>query len=546
MIAPSIQVERYTLSETGQFARRDVDYAEHPERFEDFTAGAPTLEAFGQAIERRRAAAPVDRALLVEVLSAQYAQYGCKPPAGLHDLAQAETFCVTTAHQASLVLGPLYYVYKILSTVSLARQLTERYPDYRFVPVFVLGAEDHDLDEIDHLYLGQERVHWPTQQTGSTGRMRLHGIDAVLDQIAEQIGTTRPAREILTRLRATYSNERTLGLATADFVAQLFAPYGVVVANLSDARLKRSFAPYLRRELTERLSQPLVDQQVNRLAELGYGQQAHARDINLFYLSEGRRDRIVFDELANEYEVLDLGKRFGEQELLTELETYPERFSPNVVMRPVLQEFCLPNLAYVGGGGELAYWLERRAQFEAFELPFPILVRRDSAWWITAEAQKLLLKLDLEPIDLLGDRHVLEAHLAKAASSHDTEVERELAQIDEVFSSLAQRAAAVDQSLERKVLADGHRAHAAVKDVHKRMIRRLKRHHADQLQRLEQLLQLTAPGGKLQERRESFLTLYARHGKELFDLLLADFNPLDARLKVFVEEVWQPESDSFS
>jgi uncharacterized protein YllA (UPF0747 family) len=178
------------------------------------------------------------------------------------------------------------------------------------------------------------------------------------------------------KIEQSYTQAETFAQATQALLHALFGRFGLVVLNMNDPELKRQFIPVMRAELTEQVSNRLVSAAIEQLHERGFKTQAMPREINLFYLTPGHRERIVLENGV--YKVLHLDKTFSPEEMLRELEDHPERFSPNVVLRPLYQEMILPNLAYIGGGGELAYWLERRTQFEHFGIPYPILVRRNS------------------------------------------------------------------------------------------------------------------------------------------------------------------------
>ena len=529
---PTVRVDHLSFRDSGQFSPRDVAYAEHDERLLAFAQAPPTLEAFAGAIEQRRAV-DTDRELLVEVTREQYKAYGVKPPKHLRRLTEPDAFTVVTAHQASLFLGPLYYVYKILSAVKLAAQLNEAYPDTYIVPVFVLGAEDHDLDEIDHLTIEGRRITWDTEQTGSTGQMTLTGIEAAVDEVAEALGDSLSAKQAVETLRKTYRPDRTLGEATAAYVAQLFQAYGVVVVNLADARYKRAFAPMIEREVIGRVSRPLVEATQAELEAAGFGAQAFAREINFFYLQPGRRDRIERD--LEGYRVVDTDVHFTEEAMRAEIAEHPERFSPNVVMRPLLQELCLPNLAYVGGGGELAYWLERRSQFEAFGLPFPILVRRDSAWWIEQRLALRLQRYGIAPSELLGDTDALLRTYVKTHHDVDLDFAPAVEQIEAVFADVSARAASVDATLERRPLATAAHARKRLRALETRLVRELKKQKEREVSAIREVARALVPGGGLQERTESFLPFYVRYGARFFDALLEAFDPLRMELKVFTE-----------
>ena len=529
---PTVKVDYLSFRESGQFSARDTAYAEQDSALKPFMAYPPSISAFAKTIETRKKY-PIDRETLIEVLTDQYASYGVKLSENVSALSEKHTFSITTAHQASLFLGPLYYVYKILSAVSLARQLKEVYPDHDFVPVFVLGAEDHDLDEIDHVRLHGEKITWSTQQTGSTGAMSLSEIGDALQQVTEQLGPSSAAKDLKALLEKCYKTERTLGVATAHFVAELFNDYGVVVANLNDRRFKKNFASIIEREILEQASQKLIAEAVSSLEEVGYSQQAHAREINFFYLQPGRRDRLVVN--GDQIEVLDTEISWSTAEIKAEIASHPERFSPNVVMRPLLQETALPNLAYVGGGGELAYWLERKEQFAEFGVPYPVLVRRDSAWWISQKHAKRMEKLGISKLDLLGDEHQLLKHYVTSNNDDNLDFSEELATLDALFKSLAARAEAVDPTLAPRALAHGALADKQVTKLQKRLVRTLKKQQSTAVNQIVGLRADLLPGGGLQERKDSFMEQYVLYGPHFFDTLLEHFDPLDMRLKVFVE-----------
>ena len=529
---PHVRVDHVSFRDSGQFSARDVAYAEHDKRLLSFAQAPPTVEAFAGAIARRRDT-PTDRETLVAVTREQYRAYGVKPPKHLGRLTDPGAFTVVTAHQASLFLGPLYYVYKILSAVQIARQLTEAYPETYVVPVFVLGAEDHDLDEIDHLTVEGRRIRWATDQTGSTGAMQLEGIEAAIDEVAEALGDSLSAKQAVETLRKVYRPDRTLGQATAAYVAQLFQAYGVVVVNLNDVRYKRAFAPLIEREVIGRVSRPLVEATQAELETAGFSAQAFAREINFFYLQPGRRDRIERD--VNGYRVVDTDLHFAEEAMRAEIAEHPERFSPNVVMRPLLQELCLPNLAYVGGGGELAYWLERRSQFEAFGLPFPILVRRDSAWWIEQRHALRMERYGITAAELLGDTDALLRTYVKTHHDVDLDFAPAVERIEAVFADVSARAASVDATLERRPLATAAHARKRLRDLETRLVRELKKQKQREVGAIRAVAEALVPGGGLQERTESFLPLYVRHGSRFFDALLEAFDPLRMELKVFTE-----------
>ena len=481
---------------------------------------------------RDRAARETDRDLLVDELEEQYGALttSVAVPDTLQHLRSRNTFTVITAHQPVLFTGPFYYIFKICSAINLARQLNEKYPDYRVVPVFITGGEDHDFAEVNHTQVYGNRISWENDEGGSVGAMATNSLTEALAQLKDVLGDRPTATEIYSIIERTHTQHQTYGAASVALVHELFARYGLVVADTSRAAFKRAFVPLMERELFDSVSQPLIEQAQQQLERLGYSGQAHAREINLFYLSPGRRDRIVREGPA--YRVLGTEHNFTEAELREELQTHPERFSPNVVMRPLYQELIFPNLAYIGGGGELAYWLERMEQFAAFGLNFPMLIRRNSVLWIDRGNQKKLEKLELDYRELFRDADLIIRDYVAAQSENELSLAGELRALEELFQGIAAKAEQIDPTLARAVLGEHARQAKAVENLEGRLRRTEKQRFETAMNQIRSLREKLFPENGLQERYDSFLNVYLQEGDALFDTLIEQLDPLQQGLVV--------------
>ncbi|MBK8339416.1 MAG: bacillithiol biosynthesis cysteine-adding enzyme BshC [Flavobacteriales bacterium] len=367
---------------TGQFKPIVLDYLENDPQVHPFRAWPFDRAGQDAALAARQFDAG-KRTILISAIRRQYAELPIPPKVEEHllQLAAPGTCTVTTGHQLCLFGGPLFVLFKILNTVCLARDLST--PQRAVVPVFWMASEDHDLAEVDHVFLRGTRVSWSTKATGAVGRMPLSMIDEVVAQAIALLGDGPGAAEIGEILREAYRDGKRLAQATRILVNGLFGRFGVVVVDGDDAALKRLFAPLMKEEMLNEVVARTVRYAEQQMPE-HYGAQAHAREINLFHLSPGRRARLVPSD--DGFSVLDGGPAFRTEELLEEMERVPEAFSPNVLLRPLYQESVLPNIAYVGGGGEVAYWLQLRWLFQAFQVPMPVVCLRTSAAFLTAEA----------------------------------------------------------------------------------------------------------------------------------------------------------------
>jgi len=434
-----------------KLSKRDLAFIQNDHRLMEFIPFRDTIDGLRKKITHRQQF-PFFRKELTQVLRQQYtplpdAQSSLK---NIDALQLDHTFSVTTAHQPSLFTGPLYFIYKAASCIHLAAQLQKEFPAFNFVPIFVLGAEDHDFVEINHLHLYNKVVQWDKKSGGPTGQMSTQGIRPLIQQIADILPDTTHRQQIIADLEAAFSPNKNFAEATQAFIHQIFGKYGLVVLQMNAPELKRLAIPIFRKEIIEQPSFDLVNQTIAELKSIGFKPQAKPRELNLFYMTQDLRKRIVFEDGV--YRVLDTDITWSQAEILQHLEHSPESFSPNVITRPLYQEFILPNIAYVGGGGELAYWQERHRQFQAFGISYPVLIRRNSALFISKYNQKQLAKLQLQPSDIFKPTKDL---LSLFDSSHiDLTVKKELDQLTLLYESLAQKGDLVDASLRSSILAE--------------------------------------------------------------------------------------------
>ena len=514
--------------ETGRFSPLVTDYLDVAPGLRDFYRWSADDDGLHAAAQAREFDA-TSRQVLCDALDRQYAQIQLQPEvrANLELLRKPSTLTVTTGHQLCLFTGPLYVPFKILNIIRLARQQST--PQRAVVPIFWMATEDHDRPEIDHTWINGRQVRWPGETAGAVGRLKLEGIEAVLDEVDALLGPGSYADEMRALLRRCYRPEHDLTQATRLFVDALFGRFGVIVLDGDDAALKRLFVPLMREELINQVAVRSVHYADQKLAE-HWRTQAFARDINLFHLRPGHRSRI--EAQADRYQVLDGGPSFTLDELLAELDQHPEHFSPNVLMRPLYQERILPNIAYIGGGGELAYWFQLKWLFQATQVPMPVLLLRTSAAFINDKDRERLVALGLSIADIFRPLEQLKAQLALKNATFSTSMDAEKEAATQFYNALKQRAIAADPTLEGAVNAVAKRAMNGLDALGKKLVRAAKREQQVPLDQLMSVHEHIFPGGGLQERRENFMPWYATEGPEFFDRLLATLDPLDKHFSV--------------
>lgn len=525
--------QRIPYAATQRFSPLVLDHVAGDPFLEAFRSFPPTAEGLRQAASARGFDAAA-RLSLAEALRRQYAGLDTEGPVGrnLQRLAMPDALTVTTGHQLCLFLGPLYVPFKLLNAIRLARTLEQELAR-PVIPVFWMATEDHDRAEIDHAWLGEHRLHWPGTAGGAVGRMRLENIGGVVEEACALLGPGLEADRLRALLRECYRPERTLAEATRRFAHALFGRYGLVIIDGDDPVLKRLFAPIMREELLNGIAKRAVDHADGRLAER-YAPQAHARAINLFHLREGHRSRI--DAEAGHYQVLNGGPRYTLEELLQDVEEHPQDYSPNVLLRPLYQETVLPNIAYIGGGGELAYWMQLRWLFQAVRVPMPVVLLRTSAALVSAKAGQLRAAIGLTHEDLFAPAAELRTRVARAAFKGSAALDAERAGLAALLGNARDKARAIDPTLQASAAATEARMMRLLDGLQARMDRALRRREAVSLDRLDRVLSELFPAGGLQERRLNMLPMLALRGPALLDQWLEALDPMDPRFTLLLDE----------
>lgn len=524
-----MQAEGIPFRETGYFSPLITDYLAQDPGLEPFYHRFPEIHAFGAQIREKQASYPAEnRPVLCRVLEEQYAGFDLSEATrrNLDTLRQPNTFTVVTGHQLNLFTGPLYFHYKIFSTIRLCRQLQDAYPGYHFVPVYWMATEDHDFEEINHFNFQGKEIRWNRPSAGAVGRLDNTGLASLYETIAKDLGPGATADRLRELFRKAYLEQPTLAAATRYLANGLFGAEGLVILDGDDARLKTLFLPQMKQDAFENTAFKAVSETAAKLQNAGdgYGVQVTPREINLFYLQEGLRSRLVYE--ADVFRVLDTDLRFTRGELEAEMDRHPERFSPNVITRPLYQEVLLPNLCYIGGGGELAYWLELRAYFDAVGTPFPVLLLRNSALLISEKQRLKAARLGLGMPELFLPQNQLVDKKVRELSKIAIDFSPQREQLKKQFKALYGLAAETDPSFLGAVKAQEVKQLKGLDHLEKRLLKAQKRKLKDQLARLVALQSDLFPGGSLQERSRNFAEFYLETGAHWNAGLLGSFDPL--------------------
>lgn len=517
-----------TYQKSGYFSKLIVDYLEEKPEIQSLYHRFPTLENFASQIDEKAKNYSLENRLsLVSALKNQNKNFPISEltQANIELLKSEKTFTITTGHQLNLFTGPAYFLYKIASTINLCNQLKEKYSEYNFVPVYWMATEDHDFEEINHFNFKDKKIKWERESFGPVGRLSTEGLNEVFEEFSKIIGVGSTAEYLKEVFQKSYLEHSNLADATRFLANELFLEEGLVIIDGDDATLKTIFAPYIKDELVHQNSFAEVSKTISLLKE--YTVQVNPREINLFYIEDTLRERIIFEN--NIYKVNNTEIQFSETEILNLLKASPEKFSPNVILRPLYQEVILPNLAYIGGGGEIAYWLELKSNFNSQNITFPILMLRNSFVVATEKQMEKMEKLHLTWSDLFLPQEELIHQKTKELSIFKIDFSEQKETLQKQFAELLKIAKQTDKSFIGAVKAQETKQTKGLENLEKRLLKAEKRVHSEKLERIAEIQNQLFTNGSLQERKSNFSEFFSKKFK---NEVVSLSNPLNTHFKI--------------
>ncbi len=466
----NFQSEYIPFAQTGKFTQIVLDYINQATELQPFYEHSVNVEGIKSAISKRKKF-NTNRQLLVDQFQNQYKDFENINliQSNIEALLSENTFTICTAHQPNLFTGHLYFVYKIFHAIKMSAELKTQLPDYNFVPVFFMGSEDADLEELNHVVIDGQKYEWKTQQSGAVGRMKVDdNLIKLIDQISGRLKVEKFGNEVIDLLKKCFIKNTSIEQSTFLLVHELFKEYGLLVLLPDNAILKNEMISIFEDDIFNHTSSKIVAHTSDKLS-LKYKAQAYPREINLFYLKNNLRNRIILN--GNNFQVFDTNIVFTPEEIKQEIKDHPERFSPNVILRGLFQEIILPDVAWIGGGGELAYWLQLKEMFTHYQVPFPVLVVRNSFLIIEEKYQKILEKLKIELDDIFKGETILLNELVNKESENNLSLTDLKLAIQQIYSKIQERVNEIDTTLTQHTETLSVKALNKLDTLEKKMLR---------------------------------------------------------------------------
>ena len=501
-----MKISKIPYQKTNRFNQLVLDYLDQKEELSRFVNYFPNIENFEQQIKLKKEQ-NIDRSLLHEVLKDQNKDLKLSGIClkNLKLINKETTFTVTTGHQLSLFTGPLYFIYKIISTINLVKKLKEHYSEYDFVPIFWLASEDHDFEEINSINIYNNKIKWERNYQGPVGKIELDNINDLISQVNELISKNENSNQIIELLEKSYLPNYNLAEATRHIINNIFGDYGLLILDGNDVRLKNKLVDVIDKDINNNIFYDIINKTNSDLSK-NYHIQAHVRPINFFKISDKKRERITTKVDKND------------------IYSNPQNYSPNVLLRPIYQEMVLPNVAYIGGGSEISYWLQLKDVFNHLNLTYPILVLRNSVLILDDHQNKKIEKLGLSTCDFFESVDLVNRNYLMQLDEH-IDFQDDIKNLESLFLKIEEKLK--DQNLISSLRALNKKTLNSFNDFEKKAIKNLKFKKENDIAKIKKLSDMLFPNNQLQERHENFISMYLKFGDNFIKNLFSSLNPLD-------------------
>ncbi|HRN26472.1 MAG: bacillithiol biosynthesis cysteine-adding enzyme BshC [Ignavibacteriaceae bacterium] len=472
------------------------------------------------------------------ILKNQYSSFNNiseKTLRNISSLDDAKTIAVVTGQQLGILGGPLYTLYKIITTIRLANQLSERYEEYNFIPVFWMEADDHDFNEVRSVNLfdnenqviniGYKEQISDDDSKQSMGKINFdESLNDFLNQFENSLRDTDFKNDLLLKIKECYKVGISFKQSFKQLLFWLFDEYGVVIFDPQDAEVKALLKPIFTKEVNDFSIQTQKLIQTSAKLEEDYHAQVKVKPVNLFYHTDDGRYSI--EPVEGIFKLRRKRKQFTKEEILNEIENAPERFSPNVLLRPICQDYLLPTGFYIAGPSEISYFAQVTPLYNFYKIVTPIVYPRSSVTIMEKNVESAMDKYDLTLTDIFLGLDELKEKVIAGLSENNIEkaFEDSVNEIDLTFDKLKENLFAIDKTLVDSSLRYRERVLSSINELKSKATKAQENKHETTIRQLTRLSNLLYPLENLQEREINFTYFYNKHGKELIKKIYNDIS----------------------
>ena len=520
-----MSVFKIPYNKTNYFSNIFLDYINKNSKFNNLHTNFPDISHFENQILLKKKQ-KVDRELLYNRIKFQYQDIEMSNTVqdNINLIKSVNCFTVSTGHQLCLFSGPLYLIYKIISTINLAELLKKKYKQYNFIPVFILASEDHDFQEISRVNILNKKFEWQrTHKNSIVGSLNCDKLEQIVQDVQDVIGDNKDSQSMIDLLRTCFNESNSYVQGFRLFINNIFGEHGLVILDLNDKYLKNKCQNIIEKDIFQSSNFNAIKSSNQILQDYGYKPQAFVREINFFYIdSLNQRHRIIKEGKLYKY-----GDQSSDQEsLLKEISINPHRFSPNVLLTPLLKEHLLPNIGVICGPSEISYWLQLKKTFDINNIIFPILVPRNSVLWINHIISHKINKLQIKEDELFLQEDILITKWLKAQINVDNLILNNKDKISSQYEIIYNVVKDIDNSLISIVEREKLKTEKSLLYIEKQLVKYFKKRNEISVNQIKNIKNKLFPDNILQERYENFISLYL-NDKNFIRNMIKYLDPLD-------------------
>ena len=505
-------------------------FLDQSENLKLFYAGHPTQKKDWQTIINQRADFPTERrSQVADILLHQSKTKNPLVISNIEKLKHNNTFVLVTGQQAGFFGGPLFTFFKTLSTIKWAEHLAKEFPGNNFVPVFWVEIEDHDFQEIARFSNPEHApISYSDAETDTYQQIVHRPIKSDFPAFLEQVFSLLPESEFKKNytdiISECYAEGVGFGDAFKKFMHVIFDDFGLIICDPTDVRLKRLANPVFEKEIINLTSEKSISAQSEKLTSAGFSPQVTPRQINSFFIQDGKRLGILKQE--NVYSLQGKDQIFSEKEMTDLIRNHPEKFSPNVVLRPLYQDFILPTIGISAGPGELSYFMQFKSNYEAFGIPLPILIPRAFGIIIEPAIERLLEKLSIDILDILTESNLTHQYLTQ---KRGVDIQGEFSELKKSLEQLMQSKTEIIRSADSTLVDTWNsqigKTLIGIDQFEQRLDKSIKRNEEQTINQIKRILQHLMPENHPQERTHSILYYLTKYGSSVVRSLYDQIEP---------------------
>lgn len=442
------------------------------------------------------------------------------------------TFAVVTGQQVGILSGNYYTILKAINTIQLSDYLNTIYPDYKFIPVFWLECDDHDFEEINHINIfdskniltkleyfkngtPQEKYLTPADRNYFDNH-----IENFKEELFRKLSNTDFAEEIKNIINRSYKEGLNFTVTFARYMNFILKDKGLVFINPADAEIKNILKPVFEKELQ---SFPQSCENVienSAMLEQNYQPQIKPQVINLFYIYNNNR-YLIENKTENVFSLKNSRQTFSKEEMFFNLEKNTKDFSPNVVLRPICQDYLLPTITYIGGPSEIAYFAQLKKVYETFDVEMPVIYPRTSVTFLENRVNNFLVKNEIKFEDIFDTQKVKMQIIEKTSEVNVEDIISEyIKDLNTALWSLNGEVRKIDKNMETLIKNKSDKYIESLESVKKKLFEAQERLHTSTLSKLQSIIDNIYPDGAMQERKINITYYLNKYGLDIISYIM--------------------------